>query len=701
MCQKSFFIFLLLTAAVIANAQFIVAGKITDSKNEPLAGVSVAIRNSYDGATSGPGGTFSIPVSDTGRKMLQATMIGFRPFEIEVMVRGDIYLAIGLKEAITDLNAVVISAGTFEASDKKRSPILKSLDVVTTAGQQADIVAALKTLPGAQQVGETEGLFVRGGTGTETKTFIDGMMVTNPFFSSVPGIAQRSRFSPLLFKGTVFSSGGYSAQYGQGLSSALVLETIDLPSRSEVNAIISSAQMSLMGQRLHKDKKGSDGLNISYNNLAPYFGVVKQKYAYDKAPEGINTELNLRRKLGKGIIKLYGYGSLNETGFHRPNLDAQNVYDYFHIKNKNIFTTATYNGRLTADWQWYMGTSFSYNHDVIAIRTGDELKTVSSFLPQLTNRIIQSKTVFTRNFPGLTKLYIGAEHQNIMDGIEARDSINRRTIHDNFIAGFVESDIYYSAKLVNKIGIRYEHSSLLKKAVIAPRVSVAYKLDDKSQFSFAYGSFYQKPETSFLLRNTSLEFTKATHYILNFQRVYNGQTIRVESFQKDYKSLVTTHTQNAFAIANNGGGYARGVELFWRDKTNIKNLDYWVAYSFLDTKRQYLDYPSMVQPNFAAKHTLNVVAKRWVNAISTQFSGTYTYAAGRPYYNPNKSEKAFMTDRTMNYHSLGLQANYLKTFGNINAVFIVNVSNALGNEQVFGYRFASKQNTQGQYATER
>jgi hypothetical protein len=33
----------------------------------------------------------------------------------------------------------------------------------------------------------------------------------------------------MLFKGTVFSTGGYSALYGQALSSALILESIDLP----------------------------------------------------------------------------------------------------------------------------------------------------------------------------------------------------------------------------------------------------------------------------------------------------------------------------------------------------------------------------------------------------------------------------------------------------------------------------------------
>jgi hypothetical protein len=46
---------------------------------------------------------------------------------------------------------------------------LNSIDVVTVGGGNADITVAVKTLPGAQQIGEQEGLFVRGGTGYETK----------------------------------------------------------------------------------------------------------------------------------------------------------------------------------------------------------------------------------------------------------------------------------------------------------------------------------------------------------------------------------------------------------------------------------------------------------------------------------------------------------------------------------------------------
>lgn len=690
---------LVIASALISHAQNTVSGKITSTKNAVLEGVSISVKNSYNGTTSAKDGSFFFNVSDTGMQTIILSLSGFKTVTRDVTFPFA-FLDIQLKEEITEMKAVVLSAGSFEASDKKRTTVLKSVDVVTTAGQQADITSTLKTLPGTQQVGEEEGLFVRGGTGAETKVFIDGMMVTNPFFSSVPGIAQRSRFSPLLFKGTVFSSGGYSAQYGQGLSSALILESIDLPSRSEVNMIVSSAQLSIMGQRLNKAKNGSIGLNINYSNLAPYFSVVPQKYRYSKAPEALNADFNLRQKFKSGMLKFYAYTNHNEVGFQKAGLDYASSTDHFNIKNNNVYTNLNYTGKMQNRWQLYMGSSYSYNQDKIKLSTTIADSTVSAFNPQLTNSTIQSKIVFTKSYSGLSKLYIGAEYQSITDGVVAKDSIVKRLVHDNYLAGFVESDIYFSSKLVSKVGVRFENSSLLEKAVISPRLSLAYKLDGTSQFSFAYGSFYQKPETNFLLRKNGLNFTKATHYIFNYQKIQNSQTLRIETFYKKYKNLITTEAGNPFNIKNEGSGYAKGIELFWRDKTNIKNLDYWVSYSFLDTKRKYLDYPAFSQPSFAAKHTVSIVAKRFVEALSTNFSATYTFASGRPYYNPNKPASEFMTDKTMNYNSLGLQANYLRTFGKINAVFIVNVSNSLGSKQVFGYRYASKINVEGQYNSE-
>ena len=205
-------------------------------------------------------------------------------------------LEINLKEEVTELNAVMVTAGTFEAGDKKRAAVLSSIDIATTAGSNADITAALKTLPGTQQVGEQEGLFVRGGAGYETKQYIDGNLVNNPYFSSVPDIASRGRFSPFLFKGTVFSTGGYSAMYGQALSSVLLLESIDLPEKSEVDASISPIVLGVGTQQLAKNKKSSYGFTYNYVNVGLYFALVKQTPDYFMMPQFHNGDANFRIK---------------------------------------------------------------------------------------------------------------------------------------------------------------------------------------------------------------------------------------------------------------------------------------------------------------------------------------------------------------------------------------------------------------------
>lgn len=696
---------LLLTCFLILSlqltAQITISGSVKNQKQEPLSGASISLENSYSGTTSAPDGSFSFLVTDTGTTKLLITITGYKSFEKEITIRTvPLVFNIMLKESVTELQAVIITAGSFEASDKKRGTVLKSIDIVTTAGQQADIVAALKTLPGAQQVGETEGLFVRGGTGAETKVFIDGMMVSNPFYSSVPDIAQRGRFSPLLFKGTLFSTGGYSAQYGQALSSALVLESLDLPVRSESNWIISSAQMSVTGQKLNRSKNGSIGGGITYSNLAPYFGIVKQKFDYSKAPEIINTEFHARQKTKTGMFKLYGYANHSTIAFTKPGVENENWQEQFRLTNKNIYTNLTYTTALNTAWKLYTGASFSYNKDNIQRYVMAKDTVNNYFLPNIFNITRQARIVFTRNLPGLSKLNIGAEWQHITDKINARDSIPFITIHDNYIASFLEADIYISSKFAARIGTRLEHSSLLDQTSVSPRISLAYKLNDKSQVSAAFGDFYQKPETNYLFRNNRLSFTKATHYILNYQYAADGKMLRLELFHKKYNTLISYPLNNSGELHNDGAGYAKGIEFFWRDKKTFKGFDYWIAYSYLDAKRKFLDYPYKVQPGFAATHTSSLVVKKFVESISTHFSMTYTYTSGRPYYNPNRPVTEFMKDRTIDFNTIGFQFNYLTQIGKSYAVLIFNISNVLGSSQVYNYRFATNKDNDGNYRSE-
>ena len=199
---RTVFAFLASFMTLWLPAQTLISGMVKDTKGHPVRGASIGLTNSYDGAVSDSTGRFAFKTTEKGTFNLTATNIGYNSFEEPVNLNGTpIVLNISIKEKLDELKAVTITAGSFSAGDAKRGAVLSSLDVATTAGSNADITAALKTLPGAQQVGEQEGLFVRGGAGYEAKQYIDGTLVNNPYYTSVPDIAQRGRFSPFLFKG--------------------------------------------------------------------------------------------------------------------------------------------------------------------------------------------------------------------------------------------------------------------------------------------------------------------------------------------------------------------------------------------------------------------------------------------------------------------------------------------------------------------
>jgi len=322
------------------QAQIKVTGSVKDQKGRILAGANIVVKGSYDGTVSDSTGSFSFKTYEKGKQFIVASSIGNKTVEQEVNIDSlPIHIDFILKEEISELKAVTVTAGSFEAGDKKRAAtVLSSLDVYTTGGANADISAVVKTLPGAQQVGEQEGLFVRGGAGYEAKQFIDGTLVNNPFFASVPDIASRGRFAPALFKGTVFSTGGYSALYGQALSSALIMESIDIPDRSEVSASISSVFLGAGLQKVAKNKKSSWGGNYGYTNLLPYFSIVKQKPDYFRMPEFHTADLNFRMKTKNGgMLKYYGTFGASDLGLRRANIDDPNLKNAFGLNNINVY----------------------------------------------------------------------------------------------------------------------------------------------------------------------------------------------------------------------------------------------------------------------------------------------------------------------------------------------------------------------------
>lgn len=688
--MKSIVGFSMLLFSYYVNAQTTISGFVHDQSGNPMPGVNVYVKDTYDGTITSIDGTFSFKTTESGEHEIIASMIGFKNFGVVKQLEGaSIRLDITMKENVVVLTSALVSASSEHAvSDKQKVTVLKPLEMLTTAGSNADITFALQTLPGTQQVGEQTGLFVRGGGGDETKIYIDGMVVNEFYQKGTPGVAQRGRFSPELFKGSFFSSGGYSALYGQALSSTLILDSEDLPLQSSLDATLSSVGANASVNFLSKDQKSSAGASLRYTNLQPYYNIVKQDRDFKEMPQFADGSFNFRSKTSKtGILKFYGSYGYSTVSVFDKNIDDNARLDLSGIDNKNIYTNFSYKEWLGKNLKINTGVSFSKNTDDMFLSILNNEVEEEHNNVRYGSTAYQFRTVFTTYIKGV-ELNFGGENwltqQDAQYGV--LENFKRNEAYtDNMTAAFAESKFILMNKLKAQLGVRAENSSYLHKINVAPRVLIGYEIQRDELLSVSYGTFYQTPFKQFLFQNAALEYAKSDHYILSYQRSKAGRIFRSEIFYKNYDNLIKISEDTS----NTGYGYAKGVEFFWRDRKTVRGVDYWISYSFLDTKRNYLNYPILAQPSFVASHTGSIVAKKFISEYSLTGGITYTFSSGRSYYNPNRPSEEFLTDKTKVYHNLNAMVAYLRKIKSVNAIFVLSVNNVLGNHQVFGYKYSS------------
>ncbi|WP_339660660.1 TonB-dependent receptor [uncultured Polaribacter sp.] len=668
-------------------AQTTISGKVTDSKNNPILGASVYLEGTYDGTSTNEKGEFSFKTSEKGIQIFVISYISFETFSKTADVSALKNLHIKLRDDVNSLNAVVINAGTFETGEKAKVTVLKPLDIVTTASALGDVLGALQTLPGTSAVSEDGRLFVRGGEAEETQIFIDGIRVFTPYAPTANNIPTRGRYSPFLFKGITFSTGGYSAEYGQALSSVLLLNTIDEPDQEKTDVSLMTVGLGVGNTQIWD--KNSLSVNASYINLAPYQEAFPDRNKWNKPVQSANGEMIFRHQFkDDSMLKLYGAFSYTHFDVIQDDINYMDGF-HFGLQNRNLYFNTSYKNKLGNNWKFETGLSFTNDNSNLKIMddTVDANENSAHFkvklYKQFSNRfkISFGSEYFATNFD---ENYTEISHQKYKYGFD-----------NNLFASFAETDIFFSKNLAAKIGIRAENSSLLNEFTVSPRASISYKSGENSQFSFAYGEFYQNPKNDYLKFSQDFKAENTSHFIANFQHTKNNHIFRIEAYFKDYQNLVKYDSEFAnfnSNFTNNGKGFAKGVDVFWRENGKIKNTDYWVSYSFLDTERDYRNYPIAATPNFVSKHNISLVAKHFITDLKSQIGFTYNFATGRNYTNPN--EPGFLNNQTKNYNSLSLNWAYLI---DQQKILYFSVNNALGTKNVFGYNYKKTPNAAGNF----
>jgi hypothetical protein len=673
--MRFFSFLLLLLTSFTGFAQTEISGTIQNSKGETIPGVNVWIKDTYDGASTNAEGVFSFKTTPSDSLVLMLSAIGFQPREMLLAETKN--LSITLKTQVNELNAVAITAGTIEVSDKANSVVMKPLDIYTTAGSMGDITGALATLPGTATVGNDGRLFVRGGDASEVGIFFDGLRVGNAYGTTANNVPTRNRFSPVLFKGTFFSTGGYSAEFGDALSSVLSLETIDRPARNQSDfsfmSVGATASSTFVGEKQSVTAEGA------YINLAPYQSVVKQYFDWEKAPRSLDGQVIYRHDLGKeGIIKGFLMGSRSEMALWQSPVSSEDRGILMDIQNDFGFANVSYELPLKNKWLLEGGSSLSLNSDKIDLDTARY---------NTSQDLLHIKQKATHYFSSSFKLRMGAEVFLSEYTEKDLDLDAEQGFTDRRSSVWTEAEWYLNERWTVRGGLRGSHFEESNSARLEPRFAAAYKVYDKGSLSFAAGSFSQAQSERNRTQEPGISYASADHLQMSFQHGGSERTFRAEVYYKDYDGLALAE---GAALTTNGSGYAQGFDLFYRERKLIRNADFWITYSFVDSKRQFNNFQSQVRPSFAPEHNFSAVVKYWIGSLKSQVGATFMWNSGMPFDNPNLAGE--MESTAPDFASLSLNWSYLYRQ---NLIIHASVSNVNGRDNIFGYRYSDEMNPEG------
>ena len=678
-------ILLLLSTGIFAQTSHI-KGIIQDDKKNPIAYANIYIEGSIDGTSSEEDGSFDLETNAEGSVTLKASFVGYKLYWITEDISKLNNLTIVLKEDLTNLKEVVVSAGNYQLKGTNMEKT-NAVELVTTAGSEGDLYKSIALLPG-MQIGGTDGkLQVRGGSSHESQTYIDEMHVMKAYTSMPANTASRSVFSPFIFETINFSMGGYSSEYSQSLSSVLPLYTKDESPITKTGISVMSTGLGTGGTKAWN--KGSASFDVHYTNMAPYNKLLfpSEKPEWDKYYQGLQASNQIRLELGdKTYLKTFF--SYNKTTFKKNETalfyDIQRKFDF---NEDNLYLNSTFNKKFKSGINYFAGAAFSWNRQDIknARVLNDAFKSNETEL--------HLKTKVSKRYSSLYKL--GAGMESLIKSYEMTykldNDINRKVNHS--ISGlYVTNDFNLTYNLLLNISSRLEYATLDKSWAILPRIALNYNIKDIT-LSGAVGKYQQTTNNDYLIYNENLAQESTTQYVLSAQNaITQFRVFRAEAYYKKYDRLTTL--ENGL-YQSGGDGYSKGIDLLYKDgivKGKNQMFEYMLGYSFNDSKRKYLDYSGKVMPPYLTKHNASIILKYTNLKLKSIFGLTNRFASGRPYHDPNK--EGVMNSKTPIYNTLDFSWTIL---AHKKLIIYASASNILGRDNIYGYNYNPVPTAQGMY----
>lgn len=568
------------------------------------------------------------------------------------------------------LDEVVVRGKKTPAANSRWSD-MHPVELVTVGGANGDLYKALQTLPGTQVQGETGELLVRGGSSYETQTFIDGMHVLNPYTSNGINTPSRSRYSTFMFSGVNLASGGASQEYGEALSAVLPLETKDYSKVDKVG--VNASVVGVGGGGTKTLDRGSLSVDLNYQNLGLYDKVYSGRTDFEQPYRMFSGATQFRHTPGDATV-FKVYAQYDRTDFSAYEGDERRL---FALTEDNIYVNATFRYRAAGGWDWFAGAAYSYyNREV-----GGAAVSGDNWLER--QRELHLKTKMSKRFSSVFRLDMGVESyiRNYRNHYLYSSMDDANQMSPTISAGFFSAAYYPVERLKAELSFRTEYTSPNRKINFSPRLAVNYYWGDV-MLSGIVGRYTQLPENDWLVRSRKLMSEACMQYNLGMQYGYEGRFYKAELYYKNYDRLVLeeTDTETGSVLLTSGGyGYSRGMDLFFRDRVSIKNLEYQLSYTYNISKRKYQRCSELTTPQYATRHNAALVVKYSLPRLHSIIGLTNRFSTGRPYHNPLLP--GLMNDEVKPYNSLDVGVTFLASK---KVIIHASASNILGRKNEFG-----------------
>jgi outer membrane receptor for ferrienterochelin and colicin len=691
------------------------SGTIVDADSkERLVYSNVVIKGTNIGTHTNLQGHFLLQNVPDTVLVLQATYVGYLPGEVTVHPNQQTSgILIAITQSAIKLGGVTVSAEQSNFIKTENIPGLTTVSPTQIASLpsvgQADIFRSIGLLPGISATSDASSdLYVQGGTPDENLILFDGMTVyqVDHFFGFF------SAFNPDAIKDVQIYKGGFPANFGGRLSSVIDIvgrtgDPDDLHGRAGLSLLSGNLSLSgpllggsffLAGRRSYSDIITSGTYNSIYRFLtgsssptstgtprgSARFGAIGISQQQTPSSDFYDLNAKLSQHLGSRFmlsVSYYGSGdnydlsqqgsTQNVPGFGQPvalpsnsnntqqgnngvsaNLFAQwedNLYSNFIVAYDNYTSTYTSAQASARTSTTQFSTDENNRTDDFSITGQNDWKLGPS--QDISFGLELSQTSVRYSLTG--SLPTGGT-QNLLN-------LNQRAWEN---AAYLQDQLSPFDNFILTGGLRYENYTSRKSSYIEPRVSASYQLTGNISLKGAFGVYHQfvnrienenvtgGSRDFWVLADTSIPASEATHYIIGATWQNDDYVIDVEGFYKrldniaefSQRFLRNAYEPYTFLI---GDGRIRGIQALFQKKAGVFNG--WISYTFMKAEDRFPmlnDYQYFPASNDQT-HELKIIGT-YDPGDDWNISATFIYATGKPYTAPISQYSLVLLDGTTN-----------------------------------------------------